>query len=280
MTPTTSTTRRRIGSLTFAAVTAVSMGACAVGADPSAAGAPSMTPYASEHVASIDGEAEWTAGLADLAPGTLIASGEFGGRGTTGRIEITANGTDRGFDITLADLSPAPAAGASLELNTLPITASDEELQQGFSYYRYDALEPSSEQTFATPGQGYGGFETNDPSYLRTAVIWAAPDGAPIGLGSVVATAELTWVLPDLGPSLDVVDHGAAAGARGEVGISRDGAPLSYRVAPGDTADGIGGRFGLTTDELAWLNPDRLPGRLVLAGITVNLSPDSRGLRW
>ncbi|MBM7504748.1 LysM peptidoglycan-binding domain-containing protein [Agromyces aurantiacus] len=275
------TARRRTGALALAVALAGSMGACAVGGDSAVRVSPTAVASAApERGPAIDTEPDDAAGLSDLTPGTLIASGEFDGRGTTGRIEIRANGEDHGFEIALADVTPAPAAGMSLELNALPVTASDAELQQGFSYYRYDALATSPDQAFSTPGPGYGGFETSDPTYLRTAVIWAAPEGASIGLGSVVATAELAWSLPDLGPSPDLIDLGDATGARGEVGTSREGVPVNYRVAPGDTIDGIGTRFGLTMDQLAWLNPDRSPGRLVLAGITLNLSAESRGLRW
>lgn len=217
--------------------------------------------------------------LSDLTVGTVIATGEFGGRGTTGRIEIRANGADHGFDVALIDISPAPAAGTSLELNALRSTASDEELQQGYSYYRYDPLAHASAQTFSTPGAGYGGFESNDPTYMRTAVIWAAVPGTPIGLGSVVATAPLKWDLPDMNPTLRVVDAGAANGANGQVGLAGDGTPITYQVARGDTSAGITERFGITTDGLEWLNPDRLPSRLILADITLNLARDQRGLR-
>ena len=114
---------------------------------------------------------------------------------------------------------------------------------------------------------------------MRTAVIWAAPSGWPIGLGSVVATAPLTWDLPDMNPGLEVVDHGAAEGAYGQVGLAANGAPMSY-ASPGATRRmGITERFGITLRDLEWLNPDRLSGRLVLADITLNLSRETRGLR-
>ena len=78
--------------------------------------------------------------LSDVAPGTIIASGAFEGRGATGRIEITANGSAHGFDVALTGVAPLPPEGATLELNSLPDTASDDELRSGFSYYRYEKL--------------------------------------------------------------------------------------------------------------------------------------------
>jgi len=218
--------------------------------------------------------------LSDVAPGTVIATGEFNGEGTTGKIQIKANGADHGFDVTLTGLLPVPPTGTSLELNSLPSTASEWDLQHGFSYYRYDALSQESNQTFSTPSVDYGGFETNDPRFMRTAVIWAAPPGAPIGLGSVIATAALTWDLPNMTAGPTVTDHGSAEGARGQVSNGGDGTPVSYLIAPNDTENAIAARFGITPDDLEWLNPDRFGSRLNLANITINLSMDSRGLRW
>ncbi|TFB97679.1 MULTISPECIES: LysM domain-containing protein [unclassified Cryobacterium] len=218
--------------------------------------------------------------LSDLTPGTLIATGEFSGAGTKGKIQIKANGADHGFDVTLTGLQPVPLAGTSLELNSLPSTASEWDLQHGFSYYRYDALSQESDQTFSTPSVDYGGFETNDPRFMRTAVIWAAPSGAPIGLGSVIATAALNWDLPNMTAGPTVTDHGSAEGARGQVSLGADGTPVSYLIAPNDTENAIAARFGITAEDLEWLNPDRFGDRLNLANITINLSEGSRGLRW
>ncbi len=218
--------------------------------------------------------------LSDLAPGTVIATGEFDDRGVTGQIRVTANGDDHGFDVTLTGIHPVPATGTSLEFNALPSTASEADLQEGFSYYTYIPLAQAPDQTVSIPNAGYGGFETNDPRYMRTAIIWAAPPEAPIGLGSIVATAALTWNLPNMEPGPEAADHGPADGARGKVVLAEDGTPMSYRIAWGDTADGIAARFGITPKDLIWLNPDRAGGRLILADITINLSRESRGLRW
>lgn len=217
--------------------------------------------------------------LSDLPIGTLIASGKFDDRGTTGRIEIRASGGDRGFEISLVDMSPVPAVGTSLELNSLPANAGEWDLGEAFSYYRYDPLEQTAEQTFTTPSAGYGGFETNDPTYMRSAVIWGPISGANIGLGSVVATAPLTWDLPNMNPGLLVVDNGYADGAHGSVSAAADGSPASYRIAAGDTPDGITSRFGITENELEWLNPDRDPNNLYDADAIINLSRENRGIR-
>jgi hypothetical protein len=264
------------GYVGVATLLAVAMTGCGVSPSRSvhADAAATAKPLATARTVT----AEHLPRLSSLAPGTVIATGSFSG-GTTGRIEIKANGADHGFDVSLTGLYPAPAAGTSLELNAEPPTASDTAFKEGFSYYRYDPLGQVSDQTFSGPSAGYGGFETNDPRYLRTAVIWSAPSGTPIGLGSIVATAALTWDLPTMSPGPEIADHGPAEGARGKVVLADDGAPISYRIASSDTANGIATRFGITTDDLKWLNPDRYSGRLVLADITINLSRELRGIR-
>lgn len=279
-------TRRRIGLLGIALlVSAAAVGCTWLDDEPvseAAATAASSSSTATDDAAATGDsdlvDRERTPMLSDLAPGSVIATGAFSGE-ATGRIEIRANGSDRGFDVALAAVDPAPPPGASLELNALPSKASESDLRSGYSYYRYDPLEQARDQTFATPAPGYGGFETNDPSYMRTAIIWAAQPGASIGFGSIVATADLTWHLPDMNPGLDIVDHGSTDGARGAVTRADDGAPWSYLVAAGDTANGITTRFGITERDLEWLNPDRDRGRLILADVTLNLSRDTRGLR-
>ncbi|MFD5863580.1 hypothetical protein ACFWGP_01380 [Agromyces sp. NPDC127015] len=217
--------------------------------------------------------------IAGLAPGTVLATGEFHDRGTSGAIELRANGTPSGFEVVLTGISPAPTAGMTLELNSEPSTATREVLKEGFSYYRYDPLATTADQAFRVPTPGTGGFVTNDPSYLRTAVLWAPAAGAERGFDEVVATAPLTWNLPDLNPGLRVVDHGAAEGATGEAVLDDDGTPLRYRIAAGDTSIGVTARFGVTVDDLRWLNPDRAGSKLLLADRWLNLSREDRGLR-
>ncbi|MFE5671580.1 LysM peptidoglycan-binding domain-containing protein [Agromyces sp. NPDC056523] len=273
------TARRWARSVGMAALILTAATGCAV-AVPGPAPSDAAIPATADPVSASEAtSSEVPPSLSDVTAGTVIASGAFLGRGTDGRIEITANGADHGFDVALIGVSPAPPNGTSLELNALPATATDEELQQGFSYYTDNPLQQVADQTLAMPSSGYGGFETNDPSYMRTAVIWAASPGAPVGLGSVVATAALTWDLPDMNPGLAVVDRGPDDGARGAVTLAPDGTPSTYRVAWGDTPDGITERFGITLDDLEWLNPDRLTTRLVLADLTLNLARGSRGLR-
>ena len=277
------TSRRLAGTIGIATLLAAILTGCAVAAvRPSPSVAASATARAASSTSTGMPTAAPVPRLSDLAPGTLIATGEFRSPVAAGKIQIKANGLDHGFDVILTGLRPVPVAGTTIEFNALPSTASDTQLQDGFSFYRYEPLSQVSDQNFRTPGPGYGGFETDDPSYMRTAVIWAAPSGFSVGRGSVFATAALTWDVPTMKAVPKVADHGSADGARGQAGLAGDGTPVSYRIASNDTVGRISARFGVTADDLQWLNPDRLglPGGLILADSTINLSGNARGLRW
>lgn len=238
-------------------------------------GAPTASP-AVEVPESPTASAAHAPELSDLVVGTLLATGEFNGAALEGRVELRADGTDSGFEVSLIGIEPSFSAGATLELNAMPLPASEAALRQGLSSYRYEPLAQASEQSFRMPSGGAAGFRTSDPSYLRTVVIWAAPPGSDFGFGEVLATAPLTWILPDMRPALEVLDHGVAEGAMGEIRVDSDGAPIAYQVAEGDTSVGIAGRFGVTRTDLEWLNPDRTGSELIRAGNVINLE---RGLR-
>lgn len=273
---------RLVGSIGIATLLAAILTGCVVAAvHPSPSVAASATARAAPSTSAGTPTAAPVPRLSDLAPGTLIATGEFRSPGAAGKIQIKANGFD-GFDVILTGLRPVPIAGTTIEFNALPSTASDRQLQYGFSYYRSEPLSQVPDQNFSIPGQAEGGFKADNPSYMRTAVIWAAPPGSPTGHGSVFATAALTWDLPTMKTVPKVADHGSAEGARGQVGLAGDGTPVSYRIVGNDTVGEISARFGITADDLQWLNPDRLglAGGSILADSTINLSGDSRGLRW
>jgi hypothetical protein len=73
--------------------------------------------------------------------------------------------------------------------------------------------------------------------------------------GNVSAYAALTWTSPDPYPGLVVTDHGVRPYARGSV-TTYAGAPAIYTPKPLDTLVAVCARFGLTPDELAYLNPE------------------------
>ena len=88
------------------------------------------------------------------------------------------------------------------------------------------------------------------------------------------AVGTITWDVPDTRPGLLAVDTGSRFGAGGATATT-DGAPISYRAVAGDTLNDIADRFGITVDDLGFLNP--LTSRQLQAGDDLNLQVALRG---
>lgn len=122
--------------------------------------------------------------------------------------------------------------------------------------------------------------EEEDPTYFDT-VIMTHHD--PNSLANecyvpVLSSAVLTWTLPDMRPGLVVADSRETSGARGQVKL-QDGAPLTYTVAPNDTAASVATRFGMTVDDLFYLNPIRttiIEYPMLQIGELLNVSKEDR----
>lgn len=94
-------------------------------------------------------------------------------------------------------------------------------------------------------------------------------------VNTIIARAPLTWALPYARPWLEtVLDGGEREGATGTA-AGQGGRIVSYTVAAGDSMDAVSQRFGLTTEDLSYLNLLRAPrpdeDDLLKAGETLNL---------
>ena len=106
--------------------------------------------------------------------------------------------------------------------------------------------------------------DSGDPSYLRSVVVNRYPIDSQFVSQSTadcyeptIASAVLTWTLPDMRPGLgSVIDGGRRTAAQGTVTF-HDGKPVSYATVAGDTLIAIAQRLGVTTDDLVYLNPRR-----------------------
>ena len=116
---------------------------------------------------------------------------------------------------------------------------------------------------------------SGDPSGIDQVVlvtIPAMPFTADLAcLATVVARADIDWTFEPLRSSLSPVDSGVTGGARGVVD-SIDGRPAAYTVEPNDLIDEVAARFGITVDDLYYLNDSRSPNSHTLrVGERLNL---------
>lgn len=243
---------------------------------------PSGSPTAS---ATASATAAAAADRTGLAAGRIIATGTFTGLvdgGDTsasrpevqGSIEVSTH--DGRVMVSLLNIDVGPVENTTiLELNALDGDRTSAEFRVATSYLGEIEVTTAERQSFDL---GYDTeLVTTDPSWMRTAVIWERVDG--IGtLGRALATAPLTWTLPDPAPGSDltVTDAGAGDLARGEVHYDSAGNPSAYVVAPLDALETIAIRFGITEHDILWLNPMRGYGE-AKAGETLNLSRYERG---
>ena len=125
-----------------------------------------------------------------------------------------------------------------------------------------------------------------DPSFFTTLVLvryggatQPTPDAAGC-IQPILATAPITWNVPDQRPWITtVIDEGTQPGARGSVEVL-NGAPSVYVTAAEDNWVKIAARFGLSSSDLSWLNPNRLGGSApdtAYAQQMLNLDPSGRG---
>lgn len=91
----------------------------------------------------------------------------------------------------------------------------------------------------------------------------------------VLSTAPIVWSMQPLYPDLVIVDSGETGGAKGFTTLEGD-VPITYLVNQGDVLEEIAARFGLTPDQLRWLNPRRQNPDFVYKDETLNLSPTRR----
>lgn len=86
------------------------------------------------------------------------------------------------------------------------------------------------------------------------------------------AAAPITWSIPDFFPGLTLKDSGPRPFARGTV-TSFGSELASYAVWGNDNSQAVAARFGITLDQLFYLNPQLRRGdTTLLRDTTLNLS--------
>jgi len=238
-----------------------------------------------------------------IAPGMVVASGDLQGveGAARGHIEISVVTPDR-YAVKVTDFATDAAwdPGATLPGRNAPLTdgSASPAPTPGTPWTEVRLCDRSLAdytssgscglaRPLASLQQGEGTLELSltevsqaplggDPSFLRSLILVEHRSAD----ARVVGGAELSWRHPDARPTLRVKDSGPASGANGQVQLDGSGAPLSYTTASGDSWPSIAERFGITEDDLLWLNPVRsspsYTGENAYAGEVLNLSKAGR----
>jgi hypothetical protein len=202
-------------------------------------------------------------GTAELTP----ASGD---NTISGTIVVTAGGG--GFDVALKDFRSDVPGGVQLFFSPWSETTTCLADMYSFSFGN---LSTDADQLGLSLGDR--DFSRGDPSYYLTAVITASTSGTADPDGCALtprAVGTITWNVPDTRPGLLAVDTGIRVGAGGTTATA-DAAAISYRAVAGDTLNNIADRFGITLDDLGFLNP--LTSRQLQPGDELNLQVALRG---
>lgn len=276
--------RIRIGLRARAAALAAAGALVLLGGSGCAVGAPAAGgPGPGDTVAEAATGHETT--TADAASDPQLPVGVIGTAHVTaadgarlGVVELVADGTDE-IEVRLSELTPPP--GKPREVLLAPNA-----LAEGQTCYdtglRVSVGSPDRPDGWA--GVLYtGDFMMGDPGFLDEVVFTTGRDIAnatePIDcLADVVGRGVIEWTFEPLRSDLLAVDSGATGGARGEVEVI-EGQPVSYLVAGNDLIDEVAARFGITRDDLFYLNPTRMPAPMsetLHVGEVLNLSVERR----
>ncbi|WP_431277117.1 LysM domain-containing protein [Leifsonia poae] len=174
--------------------------------------------------------------------------------------------------------------------STLPVPVSVTLLEiaprvgDGLTYHGVGDHLLGGATTSAAPTSSVSLGPGGQPSYLGTLVTYSsAPSGAivpvEIRANKVLGVNSVHWKIPVRQSNVHPVDGGTRAFASGAMtSKTAAGAPRRYLVAPGDITSVVAERFGISIEDLIWLNKNlQVFGdqQYLYEGTTLNLDPDS-----
>lgn len=184
-------------------------------------------------------------------PEGIVATGTFVSPdgSTSGGIEVVVDGGDARVELLDFTTShPRLTASASLWLR------EDDPCADGGGL-SFGDFAPDEIEMVLPQGYLHGDWTAIDEIDLTV----FAPADTTECINTIVARAPLVWTVPPLRTGLaTLTDAGPRGGATGEVETA-GGTPVSYRVAANDLAEEVAARFGITVDDLFYLNEQRLP---------------------
>lgn len=218
--------------------------------------------------------------LTPVPAGTVVAEADVASpKGSIHfHYRIVANG-DNTFSAQYSDFTSTVPVPVSVTLIDVPPSVGD-----GLTWHGVADHQLGGPVTSAAPPSSVSLGAEGQPSYLTTLVTYssvASSDGVPVELGpnKVLAVNTISWNIPVRQTNVHPVDGGARACANGSVtATTASGAPKGYLIAPGDVTAVVAKRFGISVEDLIWLNADlQVFGdqQYLYEGTTLNLDPDS-----
>ena len=217
--------------------------------------------------------------LTPVLAGTVVAQGDVASpKGSIHyHYRVVANG-DNTYSVQYSGFTSTVPVPVSATLIDIPPKVGDGLTWHGVGDHLLGG--PTTTATSTTASLGSVG----QPKYLTTLVTYSSvASGAsqPVELGpnKVLAVNTLRWSIPVRQSNVHPVDGGARTDAAGTVKAkTASGAPRDYVVAPGDVTSVVAARFGISVEDLIWLNKNlEVFGaqQYLYEGTTLNLDPDS-----
>ena len=217
--------------------------------------------------------------LIPVPAGTVVAQGDVASpKGSIHyQYKVVANG-DNTFTAQYSGFTSTVPIPVSVTLLDIPPKVGDGLTWHGVGDHLLGGPTTSPQSSSVSLGS------EDQPSYLVALVTYssvASGDGVPVELGpnKVLAVDTVSWNVPVRQSNVHPVDGGARTYAAGSVtATTSSGAPKSYLIAPGDITSVVAKRFGITVEDLIWLNANlQVFGdqQYLYEGTTLNLDPNS-----
>jgi hypothetical protein len=218
--------------------------------------------------------------LSSIPRGTVVASGDVASpKGSIHfHYQMVANG-DNTYAAQYSGFTSTVPVPVSVTLIQIPPRVGD-----GLTYHGVGDHQLGGPTTAAASASSASLGSVGQPAYLVTLVTYssaASADGVPVELGpnKVLAVNTVHWSIPARQSNVHPVDGGARSYASGAVtATTPSGAPKRYLVASGDVTAVVAQRFGISVEDLIWLNANlQVFGdeQYLYQSTTLNLDPDS-----
>jgi LysM repeat protein len=219
--------------------------------------------------------------MSPIPKGTVVAQGDVASpKGSIHfHYQMVADG-DNTYSAQYSGFTSTLPVPVSVTLIDVPPKVGD-----GLTYHGVGDHQLGGPTTAAAPASSVSLGNVTQPAYLDSLVTYssaASANGVPteIGPNKVLAVNAVHWSIPVRQSNVHPVDGGTRAFASGTVTAkTASGAPKRYLVAAGDITSVVAQRFGISIEDLIWLNANlQVFGnqQYLYKSTTLNLDPNSR----